>query len=122
MSRVAMETDLGVIELELVEQHAPAPRFGRTAASPVRPPPAAGADTAAVLQDIGFSEQRIAEFHEENMAPVVGLREGAWLLVEKGTVRLAGSTGARLFRRGEAAVEWVAGSRLDFLLDRTRQV
>src|SRR4029077_1426690 len=27
-------------------------------------------------------EQRIREFHEENAAPVVGLREGAWLRIE----------------------------------------
>ena len=37
-------------------------------------------------------EQRIAEFHEENPQPVVGLREGAWLLVEGSTVLLQGST------------------------------
>ncbi|HEX6573285.1 MAG TPA: CaiB/BaiF CoA-transferase family protein [Steroidobacteraceae bacterium] len=49
------------VTVDGVEQHAPAPRFSRTAASPIRPPRAAGADTAAVLQDIGFSEQRIAE-------------------------------------------------------------
>jgi dipeptidase E len=61
-------------------------------------------------------EQRIAEFHEENEPPVVGLREGAWLLVDGSTMRLQGSTGARLFRRGEAAVEYASGSRLDFLL------
>ena len=50
------------------------------------------------------------------MAPVVGLREGAWLLVDGATVALGGSTGARLFRRGEAPVEFASGSRLDFLL------
>ena len=61
-------------------------------------------------------EQRIAEFHEENTPPVVGLREGAWLLVEDSTVVLNGSTGARLFRRGEAPAELATGSRLDFLL------
>ena len=60
-------------------------------------------------------EQRIAEFHEENAPPVVGLREGAWLLVEDSTVVLSGSTGARLFRRGEAPAEFATGSRLDFL-------
>ena len=61
-------------------------------------------------------EQRIAEFHEENAPPVVGLREGAWLLVEDSTVVLDGSTGARLFRRGEAPSELATGSRLNFLL------
>jgi dipeptidase E len=61
-------------------------------------------------------EQRIAEFHEENDAPVVGLREGAWLLVEDRTIATGGSSGIRLFRRGQAAVEYGSGSRLDFLL------
>ena len=61
-------------------------------------------------------EQRIAEFHEENTQPVVGLREGAWLLVEGSNVLLQGSTGARLFRRGEAPAEVAVGSRLDFLI------
>ena len=61
-------------------------------------------------------EQRIAEFHEENVPAVVGLREGAWLLVEDRTVWLRGSTGARLFRRGEAPSEYASGSRMDFLL------
>ena len=55
-------------------------------------------------------EQRIAEFHEENDPPVVGLREGAWLLVEDRTVSLQGSTGARLFRRGETPVEYAERS------------
>ena len=65
-------------------------------------------------------EQRIAEFHEENPQPVVGLREGAWLQVEAATVLLDGSTGARLFRRGEAPADFAIGSRLDFLMtDRT---
>jgi dipeptidase E len=57
-------------------------------------------------------EQRIAEFHEENDPPVVGLREGAWLLVEDGAVTLQGTAAARLFRRGQAAVEYPTGSRL----------
>jgi dipeptidase E len=61
-------------------------------------------------------EQRIAEFHEENDPPVVGLREGAWLAVEGRAVSLQGSTGARLFRRGEMPVEYASGSRLDFLI------
>ena len=61
-------------------------------------------------------EQRIAEFHEENDPPVIGLREGAWLLVDGGTVTLQGTAGARLFRRGEPPIEYQSGSRLDFLL------
>jgi dipeptidase E len=58
-------------------------------------------------------EQRIAEFHEENTPPVVGLREGAWLLVEGPSVVLQGVNGARLFRRGEPPAEVTSGSRLD---------
>jgi dipeptidase E len=57
-------------------------------------------------------EQRIAEFHEENPQPVVGLREGAWLLVEDSTVVLNGTNGARVFRRGQAPEEIAPGSRL----------
>ena len=65
-------------------------------------------------------EQRIAEFHEENNPPVVGLREGAWLLVDGSTITLQGSTGARLFVRGAAPQEFASGSRLDFLLKPTQ--
>ncbi|HEY3043537.1 MAG TPA: dipeptidase PepE [Vicinamibacterales bacterium] len=61
-------------------------------------------------------EERIAEFHEENDPPVVGLREGAWLVVDGQTVTLQGSTSARLFRRGKPPVEYPIGSRLDFLM------
>jgi len=50
-------------------------------------------------------EQRIAEFHEENSPAVVGLREGAWVVVEGGTVVLQGQNGACLFRRGQPPVE-----------------
>lgn len=59
-------------------------------------------------------EERIREFHEENDAPVVGLREGAWLLVDGPTVALQGSTGARLFRRSQLPAEFASGSWLDF--------
>jgi dipeptidase E len=58
-------------------------------------------------------EQRIAEFHEENPQPVIGLREGAWLLVEDQTVVLQGANGARLLRRGEHPIELTIGSRVD---------
>ena len=63
-------------------------------------------------------EERIVQFHEENDPPVVGLREGAWLLVDQATVTLQGTTGARLFQRGQPPAEYSPGARLDFLLDR----
>jgi dipeptidase E len=50
-------------------------------------------------------EERILQFLEENETPVVGMREGAWLLCEDGAVTLKGETGARIFRRGQAPVE-----------------
>jgi dipeptidase E len=57
-------------------------------------------------------EQRIAEFHEENPQPVIGLREGAWLLVEEQAAVLQGANGARLFRRGEKPIEVAIGERV----------
>ncbi len=61
-------------------------------------------------------EERLVQYLEENELPVVGLREGAWLRVEHGTVTLEGTTGARIFRRGEAPVETSPGDRLDPLV------
>src|SRR5947199_135632 len=52
-------------------------------------------------------EERILQFLEENDTPVVGMREGAWLLVEGCSVMLKGLTGARIFRRGQPPVEAV---------------
>lgn len=50
-------------------------------------------------------EERIFQFHEENGAPVAGLREGAMLRVDGASVVLKGSAGARFFRRGRPPVE-----------------
>ena len=58
-------------------------------------------------------EVRIREFHEENTAPVVGLREGSMLRVEDGVVTLVGDKPARIFRRGETPFEVETGSRLE---------
>jgi dipeptidase E len=58
-------------------------------------------------------EERILQFLEENDTPVVGLREGAMLRVEKGNTTLKGSTGARIFRRGHAPIEIEPGTVLD---------
>jgi dipeptidase E len=61
-------------------------------------------------------EERILQFLEENSTPVVGIREGAWLLCSDGTVTLKGQTGARIFRRGGAPVEVASGSEISKLL------
>ena len=58
-------------------------------------------------------DERIAQFHEENEEPVVGLREGAILRVEGATVSLRGIARMRLFRRGERPEEFESGARLD---------
>ncbi len=61
-------------------------------------------------------EERILQFLEENDAPVVGMREGAWLLVEGCSVMLKGLNGARIFRRGQAPVEAVPISQISELV------
>ena len=50
-------------------------------------------------------ETRLREFHEENEAPVVGLREGAIVRVEGERMLLKGVAGARVFRWGQEPVE-----------------
>jgi dipeptidase E len=57
-------------------------------------------------------EERILQFLEENDTPVVGIREGAWLLCNDGNVTLKGQTGARVFRRGHAPVEATPGTEI----------
>ena len=61
-------------------------------------------------------EERILQYLEENETPVVGLREGAMVRVEEGTLRLKGSAGARIFRRGRVPEEVSPGCALDRLL------
>ena len=51
-------------------------------------------------------EKRIAEFHEENDLTVIGLREGSWIVVDRGRATLHGETGAKIFHKGKAPVEW----------------
>ena len=63
-------------------------------------------------------EERILQFLEENDTPVVGLREGAWLLIEGDSVTLKGSTGARIFRRGRAPVEARPVTQISTLVER----
>jgi dipeptidase E len=61
-------------------------------------------------------EERIREFHEENDAPVIGLREGSWLEIAGPHGWLRGPRPARLFRRGRPGVELPPDAPLDDLL------
>lgn len=61
-------------------------------------------------------EERILQFLEENNTPVVGLREGAMLLIENGETILRGSTGARIFRKGLEPIETLPGAHINSLL------
>ena len=61
-------------------------------------------------------EERILQFLEENDTPVVGMREGAWLLAEDNHVTLKGLTGARIFRRGRDPVETIPNSDISELV------
>jgi dipeptidase E len=57
-------------------------------------------------------EERIVQFLEENETPVVGLREGAWIVVENGSAILSGRTGARIFRRNHLPIEAASGDNI----------
>jgi dipeptidase E len=61
-------------------------------------------------------EERLIQFLEENDTTVVGLREGAWLRIEAGSTMLKGSSGARIFCKGQPPVEESPGSDLTVLL------
>jgi alpha-methylacyl-CoA racemase len=50
-----------VVEINGVEQNAPAPRFSRTPAQMPAAPRRAGEDTDALLTEAGFSPQQIEE-------------------------------------------------------------
>lgn len=62
-------------------------------------------------------EERILQFLEENDTPVVGIREGAWLLCNDGSITLKGETGARIFRSGHAPVEVTPGTDISQLVE-----
>jgi dipeptidase E len=67
-------------------------------------------------------EERILQFLEENETPVVGIREGAWLLIENSAVTLKGETGARIFRRGHAPIEVTPGTEISELVGRRNAI
>lgn len=59
-------------------------------------------------------ETRIQEFHVYNNIPVIGLREGSWLMVNDKTIILKGTLDARIFEKGKPAYEVQTGSVLSF--------
>jgi dipeptidase E len=74
-------------------------------------------DAAAASRHMGETrEERLREYLEENEAPVVGLREGAWLRREGDALVLGGRSGARIFRRAAEPEEVAPGAELDRLL------
>jgi len=64
-------------------------------------------------------EERLRQYLEENDTPVAALREGAMLWVEGESILLKGSSGARIFRRGQEAVEKLPGDDLSTSLGTT---
>jgi dipeptidase E len=64
-------------------------------------------------------EERIAQFLEENDVAVLGMREGSWLRRRGTSLELGGTTGARLFMRGEEPREFKENDDLSFLLELT---
>ena len=61
-------------------------------------------------------EERLLQYLEENETPVVGLREGAMVRLEKGSALLKGSTGARVFRKAQPPIEILPGADINGLI------
>jgi dipeptidase E len=61
-------------------------------------------------------EERIVQFLEENETPVLGMREGAWVVAESRRAILGGTRGARIFRRGQSPVEKTTGDEISSLI------
>ncbi len=55
-------------------------------------------------------EDRIKEFHQENLTPVIGLPEGSWLEVNGNVSRLMGMRHATLFKKDCAETIWELGT------------
>ncbi len=61
-------------------------------------------------------EERLREFLEENDVTVVALREQSWLEVDGPSMRLRGSGGAVIFRRGAEPAQVTGGADLSWVL------
>jgi hypothetical protein len=60
--------------------------------------------------------ERINQYHEENAAPVVGLREGTALRVKGRVIEVFGGKPAVLFRQGQPPLEVTDGAELSALM------
>jgi dipeptidase E len=60
-------------------------------------------------------ETRIKEFHVFNTTPVLGLREGSWLVVKGEHILLKGSLSARLFKQNQIPLELESETDLNFV-------
>ncbi|PRX45831.1 dipeptidase PepE [Salegentibacter salegens] len=60
-------------------------------------------------------ETRIKEFHTINTQPVIGLREGSWLMVSDNKIELKGSLSARIFKSEKLPFEIETNSDLSEL-------
>lgn len=58
---------------------------------------------------------RIKEFHTYHDIPVIGLREGSWLMVQDDTITLQGDQSARVFEQNKAPYEIQSNTKLEFL-------
>ncbi len=61
-------------------------------------------------------ETRINEYHTINKTPVLGLREGSWLLFKGNKITLKGGFNARLFQQNKAALELPSETDFSFLM------
>ncbi len=60
-------------------------------------------------------ETRIKEFHNFNTLPVVGIREGSWLLVQNDSILLKGTLSARVFEYNKPPYEIEPNTQLNTL-------
>ena len=67
---------------------------------------------APVAADEWARDDRIREYHVVNANPVLGLEEGAWVMVDDASVTAHGTARVKLFRPAADPVWYQAGDRL----------
>jgi dipeptidase E len=73
-------------------------------------------DSDTTLKHMGETrETRIKEFHSFNTQPVIGLREGSWLLVKNQSILLKGVLTARIFEHKKVPYEVAPNTELNTL-------